>query len=386
MCTLQRVINLLKNVNTSIRTYVVCLILSSGRKNCADMARSVGISAQPLYAYLSKAGAHSDEIENILLSYAKETRIKGVKRTLVLDPTAIIKRYANSIENLCHDRDGCTRHLERVLVPVYASVVDENVKIPLCLDFWVQEKVIGKRRYKSKVQITQKLIAYLKHKGLEFDFISLDGAFPTPDMFVFLKTNGHKFIMRIPKNRCITTKDGKCMQLKHCPGLKLMRNTREKTIQAELYGNIYFFTAHKRPCKNGGWEVVFLVSNMDLPAKDQVAAFNLRWPMEKINRTTKQKLGSTQCQALQASKQRAHILAGFLAHSILEVAQNDKQKKSVDEMVNFIKKSHFDDLAALIMNHERCSFNRNIDPVAKQFQNQFQNLSNNTYESNVFYA
>jgi hypothetical protein len=347
------------------------------------MARSVGISPKPLYSYLSNAKTHSNEIENVLFVYAKETRIKGVKRTLVLDPTAIIKRYARSIENLCFDRDGCTRHVERVLVPVYASVVDENVKIPLCLDFWVQEKVIGKKRYKSKVQITQKLIAYLKYKGLEFDFISLDGAFPTPDMFVFFKTNGLKFIMRIPKSRCITTNDGKRMQLKRCPGLKLMRNAREKVMQAELYGDTYFFTAHKRQCKNGGWEVVFLVSNMDLTAKDQVAAFNLRWPQEKINRTTKQKFGSTQCQATQASKQRAHILAGFLAHSIIEMAQNDKQKQSVDEVVNFIRKFHFNDLIELVANHRKHKTKRNVDPVAKHFQNDIQNLFNNAYEFNT---
>jgi hypothetical protein len=386
VCTLQRVINLLKNVNPSIRTYVVCLMLSNGRKNCADMARSVGISPKPLYAYLLNARMNSIEIENMLFSYAKETRSKGVKRTLVLDPTAIIKRYASSIENLCHDRDGCTRHVERVLVPIYASVVDENIKIPLCLDFWVQQKVTGKKRYKSKVKITQDLIEYLKHKGLEFDFVSLDGAFPTPDMFVFFKKTGLKFIMRIPRSRCITTKDERRMQLKHCPDLKLKKNSREKTIQAKLYGDSYFFTAHKRQCKDGGWEVIFLVSNMNLSAKDQVAAFNLRWPMEKINRTTKQKFGSTQCQALKASKQQAHIMACFLAHSILELAQNDKQKKNVDEMVNFLRKLHFNDLLALIINCESRKTKHSADLVAKKFQKHFQNLHNNAYESSGFYA
>ncbi|MEI6750670.1 MAG: hypothetical protein WCM93_16045, partial [Bacteroidota bacterium] len=69
MCTLQNVINLLENVNHSIRTYVVCLILSGGRKNCADMARSVGISAKPLYKYLANAESYSKEIEKMLLLY-----------------------------------------------------------------------------------------------------------------------------------------------------------------------------------------------------------------------------------------------------------------------------------------------------------------------------
>ncbi len=132
--------------------------------------------------------------------------------------------------------------------------------------------------------------------------------------------------------------------------------------------------------------MVFLVSNMDLPAKEQVAAFNLRWPMEKINRTTKQKLGSTQCQALQASIQRAHILAGFLAHSVLELAQNDKKKQSVDEVVNFIRRFHFDDLIKLILGHEKDKIMCNIDLVEKAFQNQFQTLSKKAYEYYIFYA
>ena len=93
-------------------------MLSKGRKNCADMARSIGISPKPLYTYLSNAKTHAIEIEKILFTYAKDTRIEGVNRTLVLDPSTIIKRYANSMENLCYDRDGCTRHVERCLVPV----------------------------------------------------------------------------------------------------------------------------------------------------------------------------------------------------------------------------------------------------------------------------
>ena len=171
--------------------------------------------------------------------------------------------------------------------------------------------------------------------------------------------------------------NGERMQLKYCKYLKLMRNSREKTIQAELYGTKYFFTAQKRKRKGGGWEIIFLVSNMDLSAKDQVSAYKLRWPQEKINRTTKQKFGSTQCQAVQASKQQAHILAGFLAHSILEIAQNDKQKQSVDKIVNIFRKHHSSDLIKLIAGQEKRLVIQYDDSVAKNFQNSFQKIFNN---------
>jgi len=276
MIMLQRVINLLKKVNTKIRTYVVCLMLTSGKKNCSEMARTVGISQKRLYAFLSKAKDNSAEIEKHLIEFAKSTRDKKIKRTAVIDPTDLLKRYAQLMEMLCHDKDGCTKHVEKVIVPVCVSLVDKNVKIALNVDFWVQRKARGKKKYRSKVEIAQELILYLISKGIKFDFVSLDGAFPTPDMFSFFQQNRRmKFTMRIPKSRCVITTDGKKMQLKNIPALKLTRNTREKTIKAKLYGKTYFFTAYKRKKKFGGWETVFLVSNMKLSAKKQVEAYNL---------------------------------------------------------------------------------------------------------------
>ena len=386
MYIIQRVLNHLKNVNPSIRTYVLCLILSGGRKNCSDMARSVGISPKWLYVYLSKARINSREIEKLLFDYAKQTRNKDIMRTLVIDPTSIIKRYAHEIEKLCYDKAGCTKHVEHCLVPVYASVVDEKITIPLTFNFWVQKKLIVSNRYKSKVKIAQNLITNVKNKGLDFDFVSLDGAFPVPKMFSFLNKESVNFIMRIAKSRCVKTADGKRAQLKHHPTLKLMRNEREKTVQAELNGIIYFFTAQKRKNKHDEWETIFLVSNMNLSAKEQVKAFGLRWPQEKINRTTKQKFGSNQCQALQAKKQSAHIMACFLAYSILELAQNDKRKQSVDELVNFIRRFHFNDLVDFMKNSKKNKSRHNSHLVAKKIQNDIQNLSNNAYESSVLYV
>lgn len=386
MCTLQRVKKLLKKVNTSIRTYVICLILSSGRKNCTDMARAIGISKKELYAYHAKAEIHSGYIGKLLLAYAKKTRIKGVKRALVIDATLLLKRFAQAMEKLCYDRDGCTRHVEHGLVPLYASVVDENVTIPLDLEFWVQKKIVGEKRYQSKTQIALALIGYLKKSGLEFDFVSLDGAFPGPDSFAFFKKTRRKFIMRISKAWCITTLDGERVQLRNCLELKLMRNIREKTIKAKLYGNVYFFTAQKRKTKSGEWETIFLVSNMNLSAKEQVAAYALRWPQEKVNRTTKQKFGAAQCQMLPTKKQRAHIMATFLAYAIIEIANNDKEKLSVDETVNFLRRNHFSDLVNLIESVKKSKIKRNIDLADKKIQNHVQNSSNNVVQFRGLYA
>ena len=383
MIMFQRVINLLKKVNLQIRTYVVCLMLTPGRKNCSEMARTVGVSQKRLYAFLAAGKDNSKEIEKYLIEFAKATRDKKVTRTIVVDPTSIIKRYAQLIEKLCYDKDGCTKHVEKVIVPVCVSVVDKNVKIPLNVDFWIQKKARKRKKYKSKVEIAQELISYLVSQGVEFDFVSLDGAFPTPNMFVFFQKTKHKFIMRIPSNRCVVTRDGKRLQLKHVPALKLLRNEREKRIKAKLYGKTYFFTAYKRKKRFGGWETVFLVSNMNLPAKQQVEAYNLRWPQEKINRTSKQKFGMHQCQMLALSKQKAHILAGYLAQAIIEVANIDKLAQSVDEVVNIFRADHFDDLVEVLRKPPKSKQQRKAEYTEVSSQNHVQNFYNNVGEFSV---
>ena len=59
----QSVLNHLKNINPIIRIYVLGLIFSHGRKNCAAMADSMGISAKYFYKFLAKAEEHSKEIK-----------------------------------------------------------------------------------------------------------------------------------------------------------------------------------------------------------------------------------------------------------------------------------------------------------------------------------
>jgi len=376
MYIVQSVLNRLKNINFSIKSYVLSLMLSNGRKNCAAMSYSIGVSEKKLYCFLAESKINVKEIEENLVSLINKTRVKEVPRCLVIDPTAIIKHYAQKMEKICYDRTGCTKKVEKVLVPVYAAVIDKNVTIPLTLEFWVQEKIVGKKKYKSKIEIAQTLISAAKKMEIDFDFIALDGAFSFAPMFDFYKKHKKlKFSQRVAKSRVIKTKNGVSAQLKDHPALKLHRNEREKTIKAKFNSKknqddrYYFFTAQKRLTRNHEWEVVYIISNMDLSPKEQVAAYNLRLPIEKMIRTTKQKFGATQCQAVKASKQQAHIMAGFLAYAILNVEINDKQKQSVDDLVNELRKFHIDDLIGQMVQSKKPKNNQYADRVAKKFQN-----------------
>lgn len=387
MCTIQSVLNRLKNINPLTKNYVLNLMLAHGRKNCAAMADAIGSSVKPLYSFLSDAKTNTPEIEKYLLQLASETKKDGVLRALVIDPTSIIKPYSQKIEKTCYDRAGCSKRVERCLVPVYAALTDQNITIPFGLNFWMQKKIVGAKKYKSKVEITQELILATIDKKNFFDFVSLDGAFAVRDMFNFFEEhNALKFIMRIPRNRLVKIGNEAPLPLKMQPLLKLKRNERARTVQGELYGKTYFFTAEKRKNRNDEWETVFLVSNMDLSAKEQVAAYALRWPIEIMIRTTKQKFGATQCQTLKASKQRAHIMAGFLSYAIIDSLKNDKQDLCVDVAVKKFRKFYYHDLISEIEMFQQVQSRQNTDLLIKNFQNRFKFLLNNYDAMRFSYA
>src|SRR5579863_8086596 len=160
MIIVQSVLKHLEKINSKIGAYVLGLMLTRGRKNCAAIAHATGLPCKELYSFLADAQSHTQEIENELLLLAKETKKSTALRALIGDPTTLIKSYSEKIEKVCYDRSGCTKHVERCLVPVYVAVADQNITIPLNLDFWVQEKFTGSKRYKSKAKITRELIKH----------------------------------------------------------------------------------------------------------------------------------------------------------------------------------------------------------------------------------
>jgi hypothetical protein len=370
MCTFQSVKKTLKKINPLIRNYVIGLIVTQGRKNCAAMARAMRIPEKYLSSFLECFSFTIDDIKKTLIELGKYHAAEKSLKAYPCDPTHILKPYAKCIENLCYDRAGTTKRTERCLVPIYAAVVDKFATIPQAMKFWMQEKLTGRRHYKSKVKLTIELITEAIRNKVQFDFVPLDGGFSAPEMFDFFDVQKVSFVMKAARNRCITTPDGVRAQLKNHPALKLHRNERAKVVKAKFNdGRTYIFVAYKRKDKDGFCETVYLISNMDKTAKELIEAYDMRWPLEKVIRTTKQKFGAMQCQALAKEKQEAHLLAGFLAYAILEITNIDKESQSVDELVNEIRQYYFDDLIRLIENPFKKAVATGKHSAAKPIQN-----------------
>jgi hypothetical protein len=339
----QNVINKFADVKSQITEYVQSLIFLEGRKNCAAMARKTKASKKRLYKSFQKPKHKARAIRNNLVKTANETRLNREKRVLVIDITCIGKMFARKIEELAVDYDGVLKDSTPGLFLSVCALVTGGNTLPIDFMFWknVIDKIgwAAKRNKNFKSKIDQAIELITAYKDLVFfDYVAMDGAYCSEKMLDFLYGEKLDYTMRIPRDRVVTI-NNKTLKIKNQPALKLIRNERSKSAKGYHKGYACTLTVNKRKLKSGRWEVVFIISNMNLSAKEHVIAYARRWGIEKMFRSMKQYLGLKDCQMVSSLKQRLHIFNVFLAYSIATVEKIANKKKSVEEMLKFWRNS-----------------------------------------------
>lgn len=326
-----------QSARSIILNYVFSIVLTKGSKNCSSMSQETHRSPKKLYKFYDDASSNSEIIKNNLVKKVAKHARNSKKKVLIIDLSSISKRFAKKIEPTTYDFDVIIKKTAQCISFVAAAWTNGKMTIPLDFLFWQNKKSVAPENYKKKRDLAVDLI--LRLKGVvDFNYVALDGAFASLPMIDFFSVNNTDFIMRMPRNRVVITKNGVEAQLQKHPALKLLRNERYKTILACYKGHWCYFTAHKRKNKHCSAEVVFIVSSMNIPPKEQALAYGIRWEIEKIFRTTKQSLGIGDCQAIFTEKQRSHIFASFLAYASLIEEKVYKQKKSPEEVLARIRR------------------------------------------------
>lgn len=337
---LQNVKKFCKEVKRVITPYFYALLFHKGRKTCSAMSRDLSISRKKIYESFKDAQGKTAVIKDTLRNIANNTQSNGEKRVLAIDGTMIMKAFAEIIQNLAFDYDGVTKRTTQGLSIIVMSLIIGENAFPLDFLYWKNAKkkkgsCAKNKNYKTKIEIAIELIT-LCIGAVLFDYIAMDGAFASELMIAFLESKNLKYIMRIARSRKVTI-NGLTMKLSEHPDLKLKRNARAKLAKGSYKGHECTFTVHKRKKKNGTWETYYLVSNMDLNAKEQVEAYSRRWPIDKSFRSCKQYLGLKDCQMLTAQKQTFHIFNVFLAYSLATVEKIAKGKKCVEDIFNELR-------------------------------------------------
>jgi hypothetical protein len=300
------------------------------------MAYALSMPVKRFYQSFNDIINKNKHTRDLLISIANSIRAIDGIRVLVIDGTMISKAFAKAIKSLSVDYDGVIRRVSRGLSIMVAGLVTGGNIIPLDFLFWYNKKDIS-HQYKTKTQLAIELIEKF-YKLVSIDYVALDGAFASSKMIESLEKFELKYSMRIPKNRKVVI-NGVNAPLDQQHALSLVKNERCKTAAGFYQGHACFFTIHKRKKRGGGWERVFIISNMNLTAKEHVIAYNRRWTIDKSFRTQKQYLGLKDCQMLSDDKQTFHILNVFLGYAYATMEKISKRKKSVEEVIKHLWKS-----------------------------------------------
>lgn len=346
MATIQSVIKnqekIINKIEQKAIDYSSWLITTHERKNYLSMARSNNVDYKDVLVTEQDAESCSEELKNKLLKIAKSLATQSNPGYLIFDFTMLLKSYSFFIENVTYDRDGCSNRIEKGLSIGLAVWSNDQVTVPLAFNNW-HRKVDVPDSYKSKIELAKEMILDLRQK-IAFKKILMDGAFSSLNMLSFCMNQEFDFAFRIARNRKINV-DGVIEQLQTHPALHLRKNQKFKTVTGDYKGLKLYFTAEKRKTKDGKSEVVFIVSNIPLSAKQTVKFYKKRNPVECSIRTKKQYIGLLDCQSTSAKKQSLHILAVMLAYAALSITKFYKKKKCPEEILNIIRRQKTSSLA-----------------------------------------
>ncbi len=323
--------------SNTVKIYVASLLLSTGKKNCSAMSSELNLSYHSIYTYFDDFAAQEEGIKAFFANVVHRYATKENPGVLIVDSSQLIKQYSKKLDNVCYDLNNSMKLVFRGLSCVATAWTNGKVLIPLDFDFWMRKKDLeDDSTYRKKTEISRDLIVKWQNK-IPFGYVALDGDYASESFLRFLHENNLKFSIRMPKNRTVEI-DGVCTQLKKQKAFKLIKNERYKTKKGTYKGIPAYFTSHKRKGNNGTKQVVFVVSNLEkLTPKQHILAYELRWPIEKLFRTSKQHLGIQHCQSTSSKKQRAHIFATFAAFTELEIRKISKQKKSPEQVLKEIR-------------------------------------------------
>lgn len=119
------------------------------------------------------------------------------------------------------------------------------------------------------------------------------------------------------------------------------------------------FSIHKQKKSSGDFVFTYIVSNINIEAKNYLLMYKQRWHIEMMFRTMKQSLGLSQCASRDLQKQYVHIYSVFFGYSFLQKEKLFSFLKNPETAAKRLSHRNIDVLISQIT-----SFDRNFGYVA----------------------
>ena len=324
----------LKSVKKSFEYYTFGLLKCLVKKTCTEMAISLSVNHDSIYRFLNSKISFEEVFTSIMINvvayYSREN-----SGFFIVDDTAIPKIFSRVMTGVGLVYDSCLGRPNKGYSIVVLAWSNGKIVLPIAFQFWFPKDVVDEKDQRKKSKISQDLLIKYGKKVLH-NFVLLDGLYCSANMINFLNEMLFKFEMRIARNRIVTI-NGKTCRIDTHPELRLSRNARSKTVKGHWQGIELYFTADKRINKNNEYEIVFQASNMNIPSEEHVNNYKMRWGIEKMFRTSKQKLGLGDCQSRSIEKQRGHIYAVFYVFALTQILKNKNHLDCSEDVIKQLR-------------------------------------------------
>jgi hypothetical protein len=334
----------------TILDYALLLILSTTKEYSFEaLGRLIRKSGDTIARLLRPASKNFDLMQKIAIYFFKDTK----NLTLSLDDTLIRKISSQWMEGSGWFFD--TKVGRRIIAYklLLATISDGQYTFPIMASLlFAPELVLPEDRVSKEELVQSMILAILKLFPDKKIIITVDGAFATKVFLTWCIENKLHAEVRMHSNRVVTYK-GQRIAIRDIKTLRPKGRQMARTIKATWHDLDLDITAERRIDKHGNETVVFQAATYQTKPSEHVKAYKRRWPIEKVIRTCKQKLGLGNCFSTKLDTQFNHIASVLLAYCLVQIERKKRNLEKPEDALKAIERKNINKLRRLFLSMDQ---------------------------------
>jgi len=327
------------NISMLISYPVLTLVSTIGKKSFANMGRLIkrsGHSIRRMLNTVSESFYLSGKIAQSLFSNHKHL-------FLSIDDTLIKKMYAKNMQGAGMFFDTQIGRRIMAFRLVIGVVTDGKLAIPIGCSYLFSRELLDlltEQKFPTKVGIAKAMIKTARNlfPSMKITVVA-DGLYSTVIFLKWCNENNVRLEARMHSNRVIIYKEKKykIKDLLQEKGIRPKGRQMARTISITWHGMSLELTIVRRIDKNRKESIVFQIATYKGLPREHVANYKKRWPVEKINRTTKQFIGLQECFSPDLETQHKHVASVLLAYSLTQLEMKKNRLKTPEDVIRRCK-------------------------------------------------
>lgn len=316
--------------------YPLLLIMSTGKRSFTALGQIINKSGDTIRRMLNPTRVIFQLLDKIAIRLFRNKKYLF----LSIDETLIKKMFSRFIEGTDDFFDTKTNTLVMSYKLLVVAITDGKYTIPLRCTFVPSNRAMQNAAVFKEEYVKQLIVEIRALFPDKIVIVTADGAFATKRLLTWAIDSNISVEMRMHSNRVILYK-GKKIKIRDIKDLIPKGRHMARTIQATWHDIPLEITADRRIDKYGEESIVYQVATYTTSPSQHVAAYKNRWPIEKINRTTKQYIGLQECFSTKIDTQLQHVASVLLAYAFAQIEMKKQHFTNPEKAIRYFRRKDF---------------------------------------------